>query len=94
MKIALPIILLIIFIRLCLLAADQPEPAITPGSEQEALKYYANLSKLLKPLNLVTGATRIRGTGQVFRRRWSCLCQSSSFRKTGDEIVRIERSVQ
>src|SRR5947209_3419093 len=42
-----------------LLRAGQPEPAITPGSEDGARQYYANLSKKLKAINLTPGTTSI-----------------------------------
>jgi hypothetical protein len=40
-------------------AADQPEPTITPGSEDQARQYYARISKTLKAINLTPGTTSI-----------------------------------
>src|SRR5437867_9468810 len=39
--------------------AGQPEPAITPGSEASARKYYSDISKILKGLNPTPAATTL-----------------------------------
>src|ERR1051325_5102259 len=39
--------------------AGQPEPAITPGSEASARKYYSDISKILKGLNPTPAVTTL-----------------------------------